>query len=209
VPDYLLGPKGIRLRLVVRGAVGFFGLSRVYYPLQYLDLSSSFSCSDTRRLPPTIIPEGAIFADGTVWRGFLSGRCYSDCKASMLFACRSSRTVDATGSQQLSAVGDTFLGVLEAAAAYTTIRVIDHRPYISQYVCALLDAYTRDRTPRQQTTFACPEDVRWLGRVDRHLLEWICGAIPVDRGITKRTGWKRGNFGSIYGWPLQLNLKGI
>ncbi|KAF8876603.1 hypothetical protein CPB84DRAFT_1795735 [Gymnopilus junonius] len=39
IPDPLLGPKGVRSLLVVRGVVGFLAMYGLYYPLQYLSLS--------------------------------------------------------------------------------------------------------------------------------------------------------------------------
>jgi drug/metabolite transporter (DMT)-like permease len=38
VPDFILGPKDVRLLLVVRGILGFFGVTGFYYSLVYLDL---------------------------------------------------------------------------------------------------------------------------------------------------------------------------
>lgn len=41
VPEPFLGPKGVRLLLVLRGFSGFFGLFGIYYSLQYLSLSDA------------------------------------------------------------------------------------------------------------------------------------------------------------------------
>ena len=41
VPDYVLGPKGVRLLLLTRGIGGFIGLYGIYFSLQYLDLSDA------------------------------------------------------------------------------------------------------------------------------------------------------------------------
>ncbi|KAH7906451.1 hypothetical protein BJ138DRAFT_1162599 [Hygrophoropsis aurantiaca] len=41
IPDPFLGPKGVRLLLVVRGISGFFGLFGMYYSLIYLSLADA------------------------------------------------------------------------------------------------------------------------------------------------------------------------
>ncbi|KDQ57902.1 hypothetical protein JAAARDRAFT_34714 [Jaapia argillacea MUCL 33604] len=41
VPDPFLGPKGVRLLLILRGFSGFFGLFGVYFALNYLSLSDT------------------------------------------------------------------------------------------------------------------------------------------------------------------------
>lgn len=41
VPDYLLGPKGYRFWLILRGIAGFFGVFGMYYSLMYLNLSDA------------------------------------------------------------------------------------------------------------------------------------------------------------------------
>lgn len=41
VPDFILGPKGIRHLLVLRGVLGFFGVFGLYYSVNYLDMSDA------------------------------------------------------------------------------------------------------------------------------------------------------------------------
>lgn len=41
VPDFLLGAKGIRLLLMCRGVLGFFGVFGLYYSVNYLDISDA------------------------------------------------------------------------------------------------------------------------------------------------------------------------
>lgn len=41
IPDFVLGPPGVRLLLVLRGTVGFFGVFGLYYSVQYLEFSDA------------------------------------------------------------------------------------------------------------------------------------------------------------------------
>lgn len=143
VPDYFFGPKGVRLLLVVRGVVGFFGLFGIYYSLQYLDLSDATVLTF---LAPILTGYfGWIFLKEQFLRTELYAGILSligvilIARPQTLFGSGSSKTVDATGLQRVSAVGVALLGVLGAASAYTTIRAIGHRahPLISVSMFAL------------------------------------------------------------------------
>jgi drug/metabolite transporter (DMT)-like permease len=143
VPDYFLGPKGVRLLLIIRGVVGFFGLFGIYYSLQYLDLSDATVLTF---LAPIITGYfGRIFLKEPFLRtelyaGFLSLMgVVLIARPQSLFGTDSSTVGDATGSQRLAAVGVALLGVLGAAGAYTSIRAIGSRahPLISVSMFAL------------------------------------------------------------------------
>lgn len=41
IPDFILGPPGVRLLLMLRGIVGFFGVYGLYYSVNYLELSDA------------------------------------------------------------------------------------------------------------------------------------------------------------------------
>lgn len=56
VPDFLLGPKGVRFLLVIRGVLGFFGVFGLYYSVNYLEISDAAVITF---LTPTVT---AIFA---------------------------------------------------------------------------------------------------------------------------------------------------
>ncbi|KAH9047192.1 hypothetical protein EDB84DRAFT_1462573, partial [Lactarius hengduanensis] len=45
IPDPVFGPKGLRMLLVLRRFTGFFGLSGLYFSLQYLSLSDAMVLS--------------------------------------------------------------------------------------------------------------------------------------------------------------------
>jgi drug/metabolite transporter (DMT)-like permease len=143
VPDYFLGPMGIRLLLVVRGVVGFFGLFGIYYSLQYLDLSDATVLTF---LAPILTGYfGRIFLKEPFQRTELYAGILSltgvilIARPQTLFGTGLSNTVDATGLQRLGAVGVALLGVLGAAGAFTSIRAIGHRahPLISVSIFAL------------------------------------------------------------------------
>ena len=143
VPDYFLGPKGVRLLLVVRGVVGFFGLFGIYYSLQYLDLSDATVLTF---LAPILTGYfGRIFLEEPFLRtelyaGFLSLLgVVLIARPQSLFGTGSSMVGVATGLQRLAAVGVALLGVIGAAGAYTSIRAIGSRahPLISVSMFAL------------------------------------------------------------------------
>jgi drug/metabolite transporter (DMT)-like permease len=41
IPDFVIGPPGVRLLLILRGTVGFFGVFGLYYSVNYLELSDA------------------------------------------------------------------------------------------------------------------------------------------------------------------------
>ena len=127
VPDRFIGPKGVRLLLVLRGVVGFFGLFGIYYSLQYLDLSDATVLTF---LAPILTGYfGRIFLKEPFLRTELYAGVISlmgvilIARPQSLFGGDGS-IGDATALQRLSAVGVALLGVLGAAAAYISIRAI-------------------------------------------------------------------------------------
>jgi drug/metabolite transporter (DMT)-like permease len=142
VPDYLIGPKGIRLLLVFRGIVGFFGLFGIYYSVQYLDLSDATVLTF---LAPILTGYfGRIFLKEPFLRTELYAGLLSFVGVIVIARPQSlfgddSASGGATGLQRLAAVGVALLGVLGAAAAYLSIRAIGHRahPLISVSMFAL------------------------------------------------------------------------
>jgi drug/metabolite transporter (DMT)-like permease len=132
VPDYFLGPKGIRLLLILRGVVGFFGLFGVYYSLQYLDLSDATVLTF---LAPILTGYfGRIFLKEPFLRTELYAGLVSLVGVVLIALPQSlfgdmSSTGGATGPQRLAAVGVALLGVLGAAAAYISIRAIGNKAH--------------------------------------------------------------------------------
>ncbi|GJE93527.1 DMT family transporter [Phanerochaete sordida] len=151
VPDPFLGPKGVRLLLVLRGFCGFFGLFGVYYSLQFLSLSDATVLTFIAPMCATVT--GAVFlGESLSWRQAGAGLC-SLCgviliaRPAALFGRASEipdiTLSDGTGSivedispshhvtaaQRLGAVGVAMLGVCGATGAYTTIRAIGKRAH--------------------------------------------------------------------------------
>jgi drug/metabolite transporter (DMT)-like permease len=141
VPDWFIGPKGVRLLLILRGVVGFFGLFGIYYSLQYLDLSDATVLTF---LAPILTGYfGRIFLKEPFLRTELYAGFISLVGVVLIARPQSlfgdGAVGDATALQRLSAVGVALLGVLGAAAAYISIRAIGSRahPLISVSMFAL------------------------------------------------------------------------
>ncbi|KDQ09209.1 hypothetical protein BOTBODRAFT_534340 [Botryobasidium botryosum FD-172 SS1] len=144
VPYPVLGPSGVRLWLVLRGAVGFFGLFGVYYSLQYLSLSdatviSFLSPSVTAVLGYFLLKESFSIREGIAGLISLTG-VFLVARPEFVFGALEqyqslSSPVESTftpergtPSQRLGAVGVALIGVLGAAGAYTTVRYISTKP---------------------------------------------------------------------------------
>ncbi|ODQ54274.1 DUF6-domain-containing protein, partial [Saitoella complicata NRRL Y-17804] len=159
IPDFILGPPGIRLLLIIRGAIGFWGLFGIYYSLQYLSLSDA----------TTITFMAPILAGILAW--WFLGEPYTRVEAcgglvsflgvvliarpASLFSHTQDAPVsspsndpgvigseavsEADQTHRLYALGIALLGVLGAAGAYTAIRAIGKRahPLISVSYFAL------------------------------------------------------------------------
>jgi drug/metabolite transporter (DMT)-like permease len=132
VPDYLIGPKEVRLLLVVRGVFGFFGLFGIYYSLQYLDLSDAAVLTF---LAPILTGYFAriflkeLFLRTELFAGLISlFGVIMIARPQSLFGT-SEIPGQATGLQRLAAVGVALLGVIGAAGAYISIRAIGNRAH--------------------------------------------------------------------------------
>ncbi|KAI0776970.1 drug/metabolite transporter [Trametes elegans] len=140
VPDPFVGPKGIRLLLVLRGFSGFVGLFGTYYALQYLSLSDTTVLSFLT--PMTTAISGALLLKETfTWKQALASACsfigviliarpaflFSPSADTEQGSAESSTGV--TPVQRLGAVGVALLGVIGLTSAYTTIRAIGKRAH--------------------------------------------------------------------------------
>ncbi|KZP24259.1 drug/metabolite transporter superfamily [Athelia psychrophila] len=139
VPDPILGPKGVRLLLVTRGFVGFFGLFGVYYSLQYLSLSDATVL--TFLAPIATGVTGALLLGETFGRREgLAGLCsligvVLIARPTFIFGAAALPVDGGAGAergtpeQRLGAVGVALIGVLGATGAYTTLRAIGKRAH--------------------------------------------------------------------------------
>ncbi|KAG8738350.1 hypothetical protein FRC10_006957 [Ceratobasidium sp. 414] len=140
VPDPILGPKGARMWLVIRGVVGFVGLFGLYYSLQYLSLSDATVL--TFLLPTVTAAFGFLFLREAVsWKQVVAGGTSLSgviliAKPTFLFGGGGKTDVGAgeggpvvTEAQRMAAVGAALIGVFGAAGAYTLIRVIGKRAH--------------------------------------------------------------------------------
>ena len=132
IPDYLFGPKEVRLLLVNRGVFGFFGLFGIYYSLKYLDLSDATVLTF---LAPILTGYfGRIFLKEPFLRTELFAGLISMfgviliARPQSLFGT-SEIPGQASGLQRLAAVGVALLGVVGAAGAYISIRAIGSRAH--------------------------------------------------------------------------------
>ncbi|CAE7119239.1 unnamed protein product [Rhizoctonia solani] len=140
VPDPILGPKGVRKWLVIRGVVGFFGLFGLYYSLHYMSLSDATVLTF---LAPTVTAAfGFLFLREAVsWKQIVAGLTslvgvVLIAKPTSLFG-GSGKTDTGSGAggpivteaERMVAVGVAMLGVLGASAAYVSLRVIGKRAH--------------------------------------------------------------------------------
>ncbi|KAL8854668.1 MAG: hypothetical protein Q9221_000450 [Calogaya cf. arnoldii] len=157
VEHFPLGRKDVRKLLMARGFGGFFGLLGIYYSLQYLPLAEAtvitflapivacWACSVLIHEPFTRREQiaGLVSLVGVILiarpTSFLSlnteespvtsaiGDALPATKATTHSQPTSAEHV--TSSQRLVAVGVALIGVLGAASAYTTIRMIGQRAH--------------------------------------------------------------------------------
>ncbi|OBZ73037.1 hypothetical protein A0H81_07128 [Grifola frondosa] len=150
VPDPFLGPKGVRLLLVLRGFFGFFGLFGIYYSLQYLSLSDATVLTFLAPMC-TAVTCALLLHETFSWREALAGLfslvgVVLIARPEFLFGRHDIMLTDAgqvvdgvssvtdaiaaaTPAQRLGAVGVALLGVLGATGAYTTIRAVGKRAH--------------------------------------------------------------------------------
>ncbi|QRW09882.1 transport protein [Ceratobasidium sp. AG-Ba] len=139
VADPILGPKGVRMWLVIRGVVGFFGLSGLYYSLQYMSLSDAtvltfLAPTFTAMVGYLVLREPYSWKQGLAGLTSLLGVILI-AKPTFLFgSVKTDAGVGAGGpvvteAQRMIAVGVALIGVLGATGAYISIRVIGKRAH--------------------------------------------------------------------------------
>ncbi|KIJ97898.1 hypothetical protein K443DRAFT_681172 [Laccaria amethystina LaAM-08-1] len=136
VPEPLLGPKGVRLLLILRGFCGFFGLFGIYYSLQYLSLSDATVLTFVAPLCTTVAGAlllGENFTHRQALAGVfsLSGVVLIARPAAIfgVYPNAGAGPEKGTSAQRLVAVCMAMVGVLGATGAYTSIRAIGKRAH--------------------------------------------------------------------------------
>ncbi|GAB1313582.1 Integral membrane protein DUF6 [Madurella fahalii] len=154
VPDFPLGPKEVRGVLILRGVSGFFGIYGMWYSMMYLPLAEAtvitflapsvagYICHILLKDPFTRKEQIASFIAlagvvliarpaslfGTSDNS--SGATPTATNATLPSAPHHTGSdMEPTPSQRLSAILVALLGVLGAAGAYTTIRIIGTRAH--------------------------------------------------------------------------------
>ncbi|CAE6389237.1 unnamed protein product [Rhizoctonia solani] len=177
VPDPILGPKGVRKWLVIRGVVGFFGLFGLYYSLHYMSLSDATVLTF---LAPTVTSAfGFLFLREAVsWKQAAAGLTSLAgvvliARPTSLFGGSDRADTGAgaggpivTEAERMVAVGVAMLGVLGASGAYISIRVIGKRAhpmhtmsYFSLW-CVLVSVISAIATHGQ---WVMPREWTWIG----------------------------------------------
>jgi len=134
IPDPLLGPKGVRTLLVLRGVAGFTALSGTYFSLQYLSLSDAMVLKFF--VPFLTGLSGAIFLkEPFTIKEMLAGLCSFSgvlliARPQFLFGGPQSEQPNAgTPAQRMLSVTAALISVTAATCAYTIIRAIGKRAH--------------------------------------------------------------------------------
>lgn len=136
IPDPIIGPKGVRMMLFIRGATGFFGLSGMYWSLQYLSVADATVL--VFLTPLTTAVAGSVFLkEGYSVKQAVAG-VFSLLgviligRPSFLFGSLNAIPQgfpDAAPAQRLAGVGACMVSVLGNTGAYTSIRAIGKRAH--------------------------------------------------------------------------------
>ncbi|KAK9481094.1 hypothetical protein V1514DRAFT_288222 [Lipomyces japonicus] len=197
VPDFFLGPKGIRKLLWLRGFVGFFGLFGIYYSLTYLSLSDATVITF---LAPTVAGFAcSVFLHEPFGRIELLAGLIS--LTGVILIAQPTPTLSgnkkASTGQRLGAVAVALLGVLGAAGAYTTIRLIGKRahPLISvnyfAMICTVISTIALIAVPG--ISFVFPHT---LGQWILLIMIGICGfcfQFMLTAGLQREKAGRAGN----------------
>ncbi|KAF8174539.1 drug/metabolite transporter superfamily, partial [Pholiota molesta] len=149
VQDPFLGPKGVRLLLILRGFTGFFGLFGIYYSLEYLSLSDATVLTFLAPMC-TAIAGALLLGEKFTRREAIAGLVslvgvVLIARPTAIFGNVHVPEVPTIGDgvtsapmdsaekgtprDRLIAVGVALLGVLGATGAYTSIRAVGKRAH--------------------------------------------------------------------------------
>ncbi|KAG1736884.1 drug/metabolite transporter superfamily [Suillus paluster] len=139
IPDPIIGPKGVRMLLVIRGISGFFGLSGLYLSLQYLSVADATVLGFLKPLT-TAVAGCILLKERFSIKQAVAGVCsllgvVLVARPPFLFGSLSTAIPEghflpeSTPAQRLSGVAACMMHVLGATAAYTSIRAIGTRAH--------------------------------------------------------------------------------
>ncbi|KAG8733466.1 hypothetical protein FRC11_006014 [Ceratobasidium sp. 423] len=201
VPDPILGPKGVRKWLAIRGVVGFFGLFGLYYSLRYMSLSDATVLTF---LSPTVAAAfGFLFLREAIsWKQAVAGLTslvgvVLIAKPTSLFGGSNRADTGAgaggpmvTEAERMVAVGVAMLGVLGASGAYVSIRVIGKRAhpmhtmsYFSLW-CVLVSVVAGIATHGH---WVLPHQWTWVGMIFIVGLFGFCAQLLLTLGLQRET----------------------
>lgn len=137
IPDPIAGPKGVRTILIIRGITGFFGLSGLYWSLQYLSVADAtvliFLTPLTAAVAgSTLLKENYSIKQAIAGVFSLLGVVLIARPAILFGSLDVTPQVlrpDATSAQRLAGVGACMISVLGNTGAYTSIRAIGKRAH--------------------------------------------------------------------------------
>lgn len=135
VPDPIIGPKGVRTLLVIRGITGFLGLVGLYSSLQYLSVADATVLTFLTPLT-TAVAGCVLLKEGYSVTQAVAGVCslfgvILVARPPFLFNTTPDEYYmpEVTPAQRLAAVGAGLIGVVGATGAYTSIRAIGKRAH--------------------------------------------------------------------------------
>ncbi|EIM83818.1 uncharacterized protein STEHIDRAFT_62256 [Stereum hirsutum FP-91666 SS1] len=157
VPDPFLGPKGVRLLLVLRGIFGFFGLFGIYYSLQYLSLSDATVL--TFLTPSLTAIVAAVFLGEKLSLKIIAAG----------YLLQLGKSVIRTGYPLVlmirCGIRVAIIGAVGAAGAYTTIAAIGKRSHAAHsmayfsLMCSIVSPIGMLVT---RTPFVIPTQTEWI-----------------------------------------------
>ncbi|KAG1748143.1 drug/metabolite transporter superfamily [Suillus lakei] len=136
VPDPISGPKGVRMTLVIRGVTGFFGLSGMYWSLQYLSVADATVL--VFLTPLTTAVAGSVFLKESYSIKQAVAGVFSLVGVVLIgrpeFLFGSPDAIpqglsEVAPAQRLAGVGACMVSVLGNTGAYTSIRAIGKRAH--------------------------------------------------------------------------------
>jgi drug/metabolite transporter (DMT)-like permease len=139
VPNPIIGPRGVRKLLVIRGVTGFFGLCGLYLSLQYLSVADATVLTFLTPLS-TAVAGCLLLKEGYSVTQAVAGVCsllgvvliarppflFNSMPAAMPVG---HHLLETTPAQRMLAVGASMMGVVGGTGAYTSIRAIGKRAH--------------------------------------------------------------------------------